>query len=220
MSKETRSPATPATVAMPVLAAEPPAVERPAAPPEPESAAPGADDPDAATPQELSDGQILDDGNPFASHRQAKERMSAMRLPADKWEVQSYGGGFTIVRKVGVEQARATGDAEAYKWVKFHPKSDPMAPDDVVLAVNGEVLQIRRNERIPIAARFLEAADHATYKHYTQQPGQNRKVDAVIRKYPYDVLGDATRDDFVRWKRAGTRAVLANAERMGIAVEA
>lgn len=178
--------------------------------------------PDGVTADEIASGIITADGEPFPSKRAATSRLKELGLPDQQWEAQAYGGGFAIVRKLGPAEARqdAPGRSEPYKWVRFHHKSNPMDPDEVVLGVNGEVLIVRRNERVPMPQRFLEVADHATYRHFTQEPGRDRKVDREIHKYPYDVLGEATREDFIRWKRAGTKATRDHAERLGIAVEA
>lgn len=117
------------------------------------------------------------------------------------------------------QEATGSHQAEPYYWVRFHSKSNPFDPDDVILAVNGDVLQIRRNERIPIARRFLECADHARYRHFTQEPGKDRKVDREIHKYPYDMLGEASAQDFRTWKAKGTRINRDYAEAHGLAVE-
>lgn len=111
------------------------------------------------------------------------------------------------------------GGAETFHWVRFHNKSNPMDPDEVVLGVNGEVLVIQRNQRVPVPKRFLEVADHARYRHFTQEPGKDRKMDREIHKYPYDILGTATRGDFLGWKQKGTRANREHAERMGVPTE-
>lgn len=188
------------------------------------------DEPLTISAEENATGIVLDDGEPFVSKKAATARLKDMLMPAGAWEVDQYGNGFAIMRKVepvaeeaeeALEQPVAAAPvAEPYKWVRFHSKSNPMDPDEVILAVNGEVLQIRRNERIPVAQRFLECADHARYRHFTQEPGKDRKVDREIHKYPFDILGEATRDDFVRWKRAGTKATREHAERVGIPLEA
>jgi hypothetical protein len=187
------------------------------------------DEPLNLSSEEIATGIVQDNGAPFTGKRPANARFKELNLPADKWEVAEYGSGFAIMRKTAdpeEEEAPAPPPpaavpyVEPYKWVRFHNKSNPMDPDEVILAVNGEVLQIRRNEKIPLPYRFMECADHARYKHFSQEPGKDRKVDREIHKYPFDILGDCSREDFVRWKRAGTKAVREHAERIGIPLEA
>lgn len=186
--------------------------------------------PPVVSKDELALGMILDDGNAFVTKRAATARLKELAI-GESWEVAEYGIGFAIMRKLKAQEpeespeppkaeAPAVPPPEQFKWVKFHSKSNPMDPDEVVLACNGEVLQIRRNERIPLPQRFLEVAEHARYRHFTQEPGRDRKVDREIHKYPFDVQGDCTLADFVRWKKAGTKATREHAERIGIALEA
>lgn len=92
-----------------------------------------------------------------------------------------------------------------YKWVNFQAKSNPTDPEDVRLGVQGFVVSVKRNTRVPIPEFFLDCADHAVFNKYDVQPGQGRKVVAKIRKFPYTVLGDATRKDFEKEFLEGTK---------------
>lgn len=91
-----------------------------------------------------------------------------------------------------------------YKVVKFHPKSQENHPDEVVLSVNGETLQIQRDVEVVLPESFLEAADHATYdKHMVGS--SSRKVTGRIKLYPYDTLRDATEKEFKAQRSEGAR---------------
>ena len=195
--------------------------------------------------EEKATGIVLLDGEPFPTQEGADLRRRLLALDPGAWHIEPHGNGYAIVRDEGEadsataaedfaepedapevimadepeEEAKPTPAGEPYYWVRFHSKSNPFDPDDVILAVNGDVLQIKRNERIPIARRFLECADHARYRHFTQEPGKDRKVDREIHKYPYDLLGEATRQDFLSWKAKGTRINREYAEAHGLAVE-
>jgi hypothetical protein len=98
---------------------------------------------------------------------------------------------------------------ERYFWVRFHNKSEKNQPDDVELAVNGEVLTIKRNIPVPLPWRFIECAQNAVYPQYRQRPNEDRKVVAYIQHFPFDILGAANPEDFHRMKLAGTQAALA-----------
>jgi len=95
---------------------------------------------------------------------------------------------------------------ETYHWVKFQPRSNPNDDPRVKLTVNGECLYIQRGERVPLPKRFLECADHTTHEEYHQEPGETRKIVTEVTTFPYEILGDSTREDYERFKREGTQA--------------
>ena len=94
---------------------------------------------------------------------------------------------------------------EKYWWVKFHAKSDPTHKEDVELSVNGETLILQREKKVALPDRFLECADHAEYVKFVQKPGEDRKVVAKIRMFPYDRLGPARAKDFFEQKAQGSK---------------
>lgn len=89
--------------------------------------------------------------------------------------------------------------------VRFHAKSHPNDTDDVALPVNGEIHQVKRETEGPCPERFLECADHATYPHYKQEQGKQRKVAAFIRRFPHTKICESTWEEYRRWKADGTR---------------
>jgi len=95
---------------------------------------------------------------------------------------------------------------ETYHWVKFHQRSSPNDEIRVKLTVNGECLLIERGAKIPLPRRFLEAADHTTHEEYAQEPGEQRKIVTEVTTFPYEIVGDATKEEYERFKEAGTRA--------------
>lgn len=175
----------------------------------------------ATEPRQGTQDVILNADKPFATQKEARARFDELELDASDWKVTKFADGFAIVRADETEPIlpSAPTQREPVKKVRFHNKSNPMDPDTVVLAVNGDSLQIQRNVVVPVPQRFLEVADHAVYKHYSLQPGQERKVDRVIQKFPYDVLGESSWDEFRRWKRDGDKRTRQYAERMGIPLE-
>jgi hypothetical protein len=108
------------------------------------------------------------------------------------------------------ESAKAV--EEKVWWVKFSDKSDANQPDDVQLGVNGEIIVIKRNERIPLLDRYKVAAENATYPRFTQLPNEPRKQVGTIRVYPFDTLGEATMDDWNRFRTEGTAKARAAAD--------
>jgi len=180
------------------------------------------------TEEELVTGRVLDNGEPFQGKRPANARSKELGLSPDKWEVAEYASGYAIERKTDETNedespavaSPAAPEPEKYFWVSFHTKSNAQDPEEVILGCNGEVLQITRGKVIPIPQRFLEVADHSRFKHYNQEPGKDRKVDREIHKYPYEIKREATKADFVTWKRRGTIETRQAAQLSGIALEA
>jgi len=95
---------------------------------------------------------------------------------------------------------------ETYWWVKFHQRSNPIDELRVKLTVNGDCLLIERGAKVPLPNRFLECADHTTHEEYSQEPGETRKVVSVVTTFPYERLGEATKEDYERFRKEGTQA--------------
>jgi hypothetical protein len=186
------------------------------------SAEPRTHEIDEYTQVQIEAGCVRDpEGNPFRRRLDATAAIKELDLNNDEWEIEKSGTGWEINRILSdddedFEEGPSRGDArdddpaeewiEDYKRVRFHAKGQPNDPELVVLSVNGECLQIQREQEVVLPRRFMEAADHATYKHFSHQPGQDRKVDYSVAKYPYTILGEATQADFTRMRRSGTLA--------------
>jgi hypothetical protein len=95
---------------------------------------------------------------------------------------------------------------ETYHWVKFHQRSNPIDELKVKLTVNGELLVIARGIAIPLPHRYLEAADHTTHEEFAQEPGKTRKIVTEVCTFPYELIKDATKEEFESFRDAGTRA--------------
>ena len=103
--------------------------------------------------------------------------------------------------------------AEEYLKVVFNAKASPNDPEDVMLGCNGELLNIKREEPVVLPRRFLEIADHASETKWRQEPGKPRKRVGVVKRYPYSVIGPATKQEYEKAKREGTEKTLERAER-------
>lgn len=103
--------------------------------------------------------------------------------------------------------------AEKYFKVIFNAKTAENDPEDVMLGVNGELLNIKRETEVVLPQRFLEVADHASETKWKQLPGQPRKKVGVVKRYPYTVLGPAKKEDYLKAKAEGTKATLDAAQR-------
>lgn len=94
---------------------------------------------------------------------------------------------------------------EGFWEVIFSAKGNPHDPDDVILTVNGECLQIQRNVPVILPGRYLECADHGTYPVFKQLPNEPRKIVSHVKFFPYTVLRIVTKADYDKMKREGDR---------------
>jgi hypothetical protein len=141
--------------------------------------------------QDLYPGLIVGkDGKPFASRKAATVAMNGKGIKS--FSIVTVDGGFAA-------------QPEKFWRVRFQSKASPNDPEDVMLSVNGETLIIAREKEVIIPDRYRECADHATYPHFRQLPNQPRKIVGRIKKYPYDILGEATEAEYLQAKATGTR---------------
>jgi len=162
-----------------------------------------------------------ENGSPFQTEKAAKLRGNALGLDAALYGVLPQDGGYALVRKAsGIWQAeQATtvrtptkgkgADANKepeYFRVRFHAKASPSDTRDVELSVNCEPLIMQRERPVVLPKRYLLLAKDARYPQYTQVPGQPRKIVGWIQTYPFDVLGAATEEEFIRERTMGTQA--------------
>jgi hypothetical protein len=98
--------------------------------------------------------------------------------------------------------------AERYFKVRFHDKRHSTEQDSVELVVNGESLVVQRGIQVCIPERYVECAEHAQYPQFSQKPGEDRKCVGYLRVFPFDILGDGTREEFLALKRDGTKQLL------------
>lgn len=105
-----------------------------------------------------------------------------------------------------------------YYRVIFDAKSDPMAPNDVVLSVQGFAVKCQRGVETIAPDFILSAANDATYSKYRVVPGEGRKVEARISKYPYRIIGDASISEFKALFAQGTKKTRAAVAAHGLQV--
>ena len=153
-------------------------------------------------------------GEPFRTETAAANAMAQMGLGGKTHAVKKHMNGFAIFEQPKEPKAKRTSD-EKYFWVKFQDRSSKNDEVDVTLRVNGETLTITRNQKVPLPARYLECADHATYQLFEQLPNQPRKYTRNIRVFPYDNLGECSKEDFENWKRDGTKKTMETIKRHG-----
>lgn len=160
-----------------------------------------------------------DNGKPFVNRKAAEIAMPNLNLSANDWGVfQAADNSGWEIRKIK-KQPAPVQQLEKFYRVKFAAKASPNDHDDVVLAVNGEVLVAQREKEIVIPARFREAADHAYYQQFKQLPGMPRKIVGKVLVYPYQFIGDATEQEYRTMLTEGTRKQRADVARYGFDVD-
>jgi len=163
---------------------------------------------------EAQDIILTANGQPFKTREIAQASISRKGLDKnthDPVPLEDGGWGIAVVPpKVGKEK---------YFRVRFHPKGHPNDPDDVCLIVNGETLNIQREAEIIIPGRFKECADNARYPVHKEVPGRDRKVTHWIRTFNYDLIGEATEQEFKKMFNEGNKRTRENIKRYGYNVQ-
>lgn len=163
-------------------------------------------------------------GEFFATENGARKALKMKGLDPDRWEPAAITGRPTnadpmgtriegyVLRQIQPKEQHAESD---YYRVRFTEKSNPADDDDVTLAVNGETLILQRGVEVIIPARYKECADHGTYPVFKQLPNKPRKIVAKLQYFPYQYLGPATEEDYLRMKRQGTKQTLDHVKQFG-----
>lgn len=184
---------------------------------------------------------FADGGKPFSSQKSAETSQEALGMKGTH-KVIKVEGGYALAELTALRKPLSSPPSESVKssvplraeppmtktattlvdnekvfLVRFHAKGHPNDPDDVVLAVNGDVLVIKREEEIPLLGRYVECARHATFPQFRQLPGQQRKVVAKVQKYQFDILGESTIEEFRKARQVGTAAAAEIAKNLSVA---
>jgi hypothetical protein len=94
---------------------------------------------------------------------------------------------------------------EEFWEVTFHEKAHPNDTKDVELAVEGEVLLIKRGDPVIVPLRFLKAADNGVYDVFQQMPGETRKRVSKVQTYRYTRIKQRSREEYEDMKQEGDR---------------
>jgi len=112
----------------------------------------------------------------------------------------------------GVQKA----PVEKVFWVKFHDKSSKEQTQDVQLGVKGEFIIIQRGVRVPLLNRYVEAAKNAFKVTFEQEPNKPRMTTGSVLEYPFDTFEEATMEDWLNFKKNGTKKAQEFAERIAV----
>ena len=157
------------------------------------------------------------DSKPFSSKPEAEAYAKEHKLGGD-FRVDKFGEGFAIFNLVALlamanpagpqSVASANKFSGKCKRVVFQQRSDSNATDDVKLVLNGDTLPLQRGREVILPVEFLQGPAHdARYKTWHYEPGGDRLVEGdTIEKYPFQEKGEATWEEYLKFKREGTAA--------------
>jgi hypothetical protein len=149
-----------------------------------------------------------DTGEGYATETATLSALTKAGLDKKDYTIIPYEGGFAAKKKNATqdpEPEKKEVSAEKFFRVRFHAKSHSTQQDNVELSVNGETLLIEREKVIVIPERFIECANHATYPQFKQLPNAPRKIVGRVMIFPFDILGEGTKMDFLKQKTSGTK---------------
>ncbi len=150
-------------------------------------------------------------GKPYTE--QASAKSAATQKGFERYEIIEIEGGFAIKLPPGTKPGNAL--KERFYNVRFQEKGNPNDPDDVMLSVNGETLIIQRGIKVIIPERYKICADNATYPVFRQLPGKTRKQMGRVKVFPYDLLGESSRNEYLVFKQAGDELTKQNIAKYG-----
>lgn len=183
-----------------------------------------ADDNNQSNETPVLEGLILTaKSEPFKDIGAASRRRTELMAenPGEQYSVIGYAGGYALLKtiktpaEIKAEEEIAArlaaggkvhddGTSEFVRVI-FDARTDTQEPNDVYLSHNGDPLLIQREQEVIIPRKYLEVADHTLRQKFRQLPGQTRKTIAHVKTYTYRVLGPATREEYERMKREGTK---------------
>ena len=147
------------------------------------------------------DGRRTADAGPAKTEDTRQEPAAGPEVAAPSIPPASPDNGPTA-------QTQQVEAPEKYFKGRFHAKSRPDDEDKVTLGVHndvsGEVLVIEREKDVVLPERFWDCARNAHYPQFRQLPGQPRKIVGKVLMFPFEILGESTREAFLAQKKEGT----------------
>jgi len=161
---------------------------------------------------------LAENGQPFVSREAAEKAIKATELDPKIFKAMKERGGWCIFDTTGCpsgmiealqkasEKPKTAKTAKMKYWhAKFQAKSTENDDNCVSLSVNGDVIIMQRETDVILPDSYLEAADHATRKHFEQKPGHDRKVVGTIKKYMYSRGEESTKEEYDKFMKKGNK---------------
>jgi hypothetical protein len=112
----------------------------------------------------------------------------------------------TEIAKKTLEVVKAP-ERRKYRKVRFQPRMDLSDPEQVVVAVNSEMLVFTRGLETMIPVPHLQVLDNA--QHMTQIfNGEDVVKNGIIHRYAYSDLGEVSEAEYKAFLKAGTKLAL------------
>lgn len=184
--------------------------------------------------QEQTSYIVKTSGEPYETEKSAIMGIAQRGLSIEEYHIVPFDEGFAIAKRAetpadvapvqenempaeddkedsppekGQPKTEDGKPREKYFRVRFDPKSRPYDPERVELSVNGSILTIGREIEVVIPERFVECANHAVSPTFKQMPGEERKVAGNVRLFPFQVLGEATEEEYLTAKAVGDKEI-------------
>lgn len=167
---------------------------------------------------------LAPNGRPWATAKEADKALKASNRDPNAFGTMAYEGGYAIatLRKIlaireqqiaeaGREQEskRAPAPMKFYK-VRIHPRSSDNESNTVLLSWNNDAFVATRGMDIILDEPHMEILRNAASEDLqpvdkiTQSRNPERALKAgpsMAHRFPFTVLGDATKDDFEQFMR-------------------
>lgn len=151
------------------------------------------------------------------SKRHMWNNLSTYALPQRIGE--EAAGKILVMSEKGARNGEVKGDFKlrvmGFWQVRFHPKSNPNDTDKVLLAWEGQTLQVERDVDNILTGFYIEAAHHALEAKYETTQTQARKLVSWVERNPLDILRPATYEEWIEWKAKGDKIYKADRKAAG-----
>jgi hypothetical protein len=152
-------------------------------------------------------------GQPFRSEEAAQAALKRAELSPDVWGVFPRDGGWILRTHAAVlaeQKAAATAEADAgrakaiagekYFWVQFPGRSSTHDSEKVEIAWQGIRITVSREVKVALPQRFLGVCDCAVQQVFEPAPRGTHAFQraGLVKRRPYMLLGEATREDFLK----------------------
>ena len=110
------------------------------------------------------------------------------------------------------ENKKSAATGKKYFWVRFHERNSTTEPVNVTLGINGDILVIRRGEKVILPEEYVELARSCVIKFTgpVLDGSKNIRKQVTMPRCPFDMLGEATEEEFFKMKKEGTEKTLAS----------
>lgn len=167
---------------------------------------------------------VREDGSPFPSEMEALDFIRDKKMRDVR--PYMYRGGWGIAKEGLTEEeidplrkqreedeaksaraAKAAAELQKFYRVVIHAPTNPLANGEqthVLLTDGNYYLTVMRGQQVVLPDSLVQVLKHACHDVAQYVPGYGRQVMAPdVPRFPYNVIGQATREDFLQFLREG-----------------